>query len=1051
MNDDIAIILTDLIKQYGMPLCADRQRLRNLLNDLKPGCRLEVNLLVQAVDQQIPNEVMALAQSLDDLTATRLANKIKNACGTSSTNSQWAVRVWAKALGKVATSPLSTNGSDPAGVNGRTPLAKPINTNGVSSHLRAKPYLEYVKAGDQFASEQDWESAVEAYKEALRINPQIIEIYDAEYYQACFECGLYHLKSALASLAVNDFSEAIRVNGKAVDAYFHRGNAYLAQEQFDAAIADYTKAMSLNLRTADVYLNRGYAYSRKGNLTVSLTDFDEAIRLNSGCGEAYVYRGLIYEFQGKHAEALKDYNEALRLSPDDPRTLYHRGLIRNAKGSCKTAVTDFAHAIRLKPDFAEAYLQRAIAFVSLGDYAKALDDLNKVIELAPYQSEAYYRRAVIYVQQGEWDKVVDDCSVALDCSAEEPEIVWLIRGEAYQALGDLNAALLDYSEAIKLKPDYALAYVRRGQVRQIKNLMDKAIEDYNRALTLDETCFEALMNRAEAYQALRRWNEAVQDYSAIIRLRPAYADAYLERARLLLSLNPNVNRDTAINDLVIFAELVPEARSNIDDTLANLLYQRATEHLAASRYEEAIRDYDTLSHVLPEREQECQSLTARVYVIRGETALKNGNYDKALADYEKADQLVASFCGPTRLIQVYLARGDTSLKQGYHQLALADYEKANQIMPGACKPAKVAQAYVACGEAAFKKSDYRAALDFYEKASRMEPSACPPAQLAQICLAGAEAALKGKAYDNAIQYCHAYLGYAPEPSDTVFECLVQAHKALAAQKLQEKDYQSVIEHCNNLLQLDCSEVEVYRHRSLALLELGELDAAAVDIEVATSMAPDDSHLLYARAELKRRRGDLDGAVADYELAIKSNSQLSTPILGSVRDDYYWTKALKLYKQEEPWEGEVMGWNNGGIKVGFGSLQIFVPNSQLEGSLYLYVNEGEKKITVGLIEVDRDANRLIGSKRDKVLQKSRLRKLQTGSIFEGQVVRLEVYGAFVKFNEFTGLVHKSEIVRGMKSVDPYRHLSIGQTVRVKVIDIKRDEGKVSLSISQAEQS
>ena len=73
--------------------------------------------------------------------------------------------------------------------------------------------------------------------------------------------------------------------------------------------------------------------------------------------------------------------------------------------------------------------------------------------------------------------------------------------------------------------------------------------------------------------------------------------------------------------------------------------------------------------------------------------------------------------------------------------------------------------------------------------------------------------------------------------------------------------------------------------------------------------------------------------------------------------------------------------------------------------------------------------------------------QPGAIYDGKVVRIVDFGAFVNFMPGTdGLVHISQIAkeRVNKVAD---HLSEGQNVRVKVIDID-NRGRVKLSIKEA---
>lgn len=78
-------------------------------------------------------------------------------------------------------------------------------------------------------------------------------------------------------------------------------------------------------------------------------------------------------------------------------------------------------------------------------------------------------------------------------------------------------------------------------------------------------------------------------------------------------------------------------------------------------------------------------------------------------------------------------------------------------------------------------------------------------------------------------------------------------------------------------------------------------------------------------------------------------------------------------------------------------------------------------------------------------------LYVDKVYTGKVTNIQPYGAFVDLgNHHSGLVYISEIAnRHIHSVRD--ELQIGQTVRVKVLDIKREgsKEKISLSIKQAE--
>ncbi|RWR06333.1 S1 domain-containing post-transcriptional regulator GSP13 [Siminovitchia fortis] len=73
------------------------------------------------------------------------------------------------------------------------------------------------------------------------------------------------------------------------------------------------------------------------------------------------------------------------------------------------------------------------------------------------------------------------------------------------------------------------------------------------------------------------------------------------------------------------------------------------------------------------------------------------------------------------------------------------------------------------------------------------------------------------------------------------------------------------------------------------------------------------------------------------------------------------------------------------------------------------------------------------------------KYKQGDVLTGKVTGIQPYGAFVALDEETqGLVHISEIKHGFVK-DINEVLSVGDEVKVKVLQVNEEEGKISLSI------
>jgi tetratricopeptide (TPR) repeat protein len=97
-------------------------------------------------------------------------------------------------------------------------------------------------------------------------------------------------------------------------------------------------------------------------------------------------------------------------------------------------------------------------------------------------------------------------------------VAWTNRGWAQHLDGKLAAAIADYSEALRLYPNYPLALNDRGFARQIQGDVAGAIVDYTRAIALDPRYAEAIYNRGTAHHARGDLAAALADYSQAIVL-----------------------------------------------------------------------------------------------------------------------------------------------------------------------------------------------------------------------------------------------------------------------------------------------------------------------------------------------------------------------------------------------------------------------------------------------------------------------------------------------------------------------------------------------------
>jgi tetratricopeptide (TPR) repeat protein len=106
------------------------------------------------------------------------------------------------------------------------------------------------------------------------------------------------------------------------------------------------------------------------------------------------------------------------------------------------------------------------------------------------------------------------------------------RGNFKLRWGDFEAAIADFTEAIRLDPAFEDAYNNRGVARETSGDYAGAVEDYTALLQMHPGDAEVTCNRGIARRYAGDFEGALQDYAEAIRLNPKLADAYYNRGIL---------------------------------------------------------------------------------------------------------------------------------------------------------------------------------------------------------------------------------------------------------------------------------------------------------------------------------------------------------------------------------------------------------------------------------------------------------------------------------------------------------------------------------------
>ncbi len=169
----------------------------------------------------------------------------------------------------------------------------------------------------------------------------------------------------------------------------------------------------------------------------------------------------------------------------------------------------------------------------------------------------------------------------------------------------------------------------------------------------------------------------------------------------------------------------------------------------------------------------------------------------------------------------------------------------------------------------------------------------------------------------------------------------------------------------------------------------------------------------------------------------------------------WRRIETAAESGEPVEGAVIEVVKGGLIIDLG-VRGFLPASLVDIRRVPNLDEYMgTKIETKVIELNRSRNNVVLSRR-AVLEEERkevrqqiLDRLQPGLVVEGQISNIVDFGAFVDLDGIDGLIHISELSWSHVN-HPSEILAIGDTVKVKVLDIDRDRQRISLGLKQTQE-
>jgi len=251
---------------------------------------------------------------------------------------------------------------------------------------------------------------------------------------------------------------------------------------------------------------------------------------------------------------------------------------------------------------------------------------------------------------------------------------------------------------------------------------------------------------------------------------------------------------------------------------------------------------------------------------------------------------------------------------------------------------------------------------------------------------------------------------------------------------------------------DTTDLQVGSKVRGKIISIGQ-DTVFVDIGSKIDGVVERAELLDENNQMNYEEGDL---VELYIVELKEDEIKLSNALSGIGS---FALLKEAYENAVPLEGKILETCKGGLRVEVMGRKAFCPASQIDINFVENLEDYVGQTCQFLIrQVDARDKNVVVSRRallSRELEKSKTQfyaGLQINSVMDGRVTKLMPYGVFVAIHPgVDGLVHVSEL-SWSRVEDPQTAVSVGDSVRVRVIEIEKggpsDEVKISLSIKQA---
>ena len=200
-------------------------------------------------------------------------------------------------------------------------------------------------------------------------------------------------------------------------------------------------------------------------------------------------------------------------------------------------------------------------------------------------AEVYFNRGKEFENARDWDRAIIEFTRAININPNYWE-AYSFRGICYYWKKEHDQSLADYTAALRIVPNNHIIVNNVGSYYNTTGDSERAIVQFNEAIRINPNFSDAYRNRGDAYRMLGDYDKAISDCDNAIRLNPNDGNIFRVRGRIYRLKNDYTKALSDLNDAI---------RLNVND--ARAYEERSLVYKAQGRNELSEADTATFNRL----------------------------------------------------------------------------------------------------------------------------------------------------------------------------------------------------------------------------------------------------------------------------------------------------------------------------------------------------------------------------------------------------------------------------------------------------------------------